>query len=211
MMLPVLVVVAVVALAGAYALGSRTPQPLAARGSDRTFGLGRANGNGAMNRGEGAKQIDRKNCLADECLEVDGLKYPASELDVAAKDALAKALDDEYRAFAIYQKVLEVQGMVRPFSMIIRAEENHIASLKGLFDKYGMSIPENGYVAKVSAPRALTEACAVGVDAEIANAALYRNELLAKVSNYPDITAVFTNLMNASEQKHLSAFQRCAQ
>lgn len=210
-MIPVLIVVAIGAMAGAYILGGRSSQPLTVKKSDHIFGLGRGNGNSTMNRREGDGQIDRKNCLADECLEVDDLKYPAGELDVAAKEALGKALDDEYKAFATYQKVLEKQGMVRPFSMIIRAEENHISSLKSLFDKYGISIPENKYIGKMETLDTLSEACAVGVDAEIANAALYRNELLGKVSNYPDITTVFTNLMSASQQKHLSAFQRCAQ
>ena len=55
----------------------------------------------------------------------------------------------------------------------------------------------------------LTAACQTGVDAEIANADLYKNILLPIVTNYPDITAVFTNLMNASEEKHLPAFEKC--
>ena len=70
-------------------------------------------------------------------------------------------------------------------------------------------MPENVWLGTVSAPATLQEACQIGVDAEIANAALYQNELLPVVADYEDITAVFTNLMNASEQKHLPAFERC--
>jgi len=55
----------------------------------------------------------------------------------------------------------------------------------------------------------LQEACQIGVDAEIANAALYRDELLPAVTAYEDITLVFENLMNASQQKHLPAFEKC--
>jgi len=32
---------------------------------------------------------------------------------------------------------------------------------------------------------------------------------LPTASSYEDIVQVFTNLMNASEQKHLKAFERC--
>jgi hypothetical protein len=34
-------------------------------------------------------------------------------------------------------------------------------------------------------------------------------KLLPATAAYPDISLVFTNLMNASEQKHLQAFERC--
>lgn len=61
----------------------------------------------------------------------------------------------------------------------------------------------------MTAPATLQEACQIGVDAEIANAALYRDELLPVVSENEDIMAVFENLMNASQQKHLPAFDRC--
>ncbi|MBP6929599.1 MAG: DUF2202 domain-containing protein [Candidatus Moranbacteria bacterium] len=119
------------------------------------------------------------------------------------------ALDDEYKAFASYQAVIARLGSVRPFSMIIRAEEQHISSLKALLDKYGVSIPENKYLSTVTAPATIQVACQVGVDAEIANVALYRDTLLPTVTAYPDITQVFTNLMTASEERHLPAFDRC--
>ncbi len=155
------------------------------------------------------RQMNRENCIADECLSVDGLEYPAGVLSEAAKQALSAALDDEYKAFASYQAVIARLGSVRPFSMIIRAEEQHISSLKALFDKYGVSIPENPYLAKVTVPSTLQSACQVGVDAEIANASLYREKLLPAVKDYADITSVFTNLMDASQERHLPAFDRC--
>jgi len=99
--------------------------------------------------------------------------------------------------------------MVRPFSMIIRAEESHITSLKSLFDKYGVTIPENTWAKKITVKPTVNENCQIGVDAEIANANLYKEQLLPIVAEYPDITNVFTNLMNASEQKHLVAFNKC--
>lgn len=170
----------------------------------RDMGQGVGQGNGQDMR------TDRGTCVADECLLVDNLDYPVGTLSDAAKQAILAALDDEYKALASYQAVLAKLGSVRPFSMIIRAEEQHISSLKALFDKYDVSIPENPYLARVVVPDTLSSACQVGVDAEIANATLYRDILLPAVKDYADISGVFTNLMNASQERHLPAFERCS-
>jgi hypothetical protein len=154
-------------------------------------------------------QFNQGSCLADDCLLVEGLEYPAGELPVVVQAALDEALNDEYKALSTYKAVIAQFGTVRPFSMIKGAEEQHIASLKAIYDKYGLEIPENTWPSKVSAPATLQEACQIGVEAEIANAALYQDELLPAVQEYEDIVTVFTNLMNASEQRHLPAFERC--
>ncbi|MBP9728071.1 MAG: hypothetical protein KBD27_01705 [Candidatus Moranbacteria bacterium] len=172
-------------------------------------GRGAGMGQGVGRGSEWGMNANRGNCVADECLLVDGLEYPAGTLSDAAKQALLSALDDEYRAFASYQAVMATLGSVRPFSMIIRAEEQHISSLKSLFDKYDVTIPENPYLSKVAVPNTLQSACQVGVDAEIANASLYQERLLPAVKDYADISGVFTNLMNASQERHLPAFERC--
>jgi len=153
----------------------------------------------------------KQNCLADGCLAVDDLNYPVGKLTDEAKASLFKALDDEYKAQATYDAVINKFGNVRPFIMIIRGEEQHISSLKALFDKYGLDIPENSYIGTITSPNTLAEACALGVDAENANASLYKNDLLPNVKDYEDITIVFNNLMNASQQNHLPAFENCAQ
>lgn len=153
--------------------------------------------------------INRGNCLADDCLQIDTVEYPVDQLPDSVKNALDRAILDEYKAYATYDAVLEKLGMTRPFSMIIRAEEQHISSLKSIYDKYGLEIPENIWVGTVDVPETLIAACQTGVDAEIANVKLYKEELLPVVKNYSDITNVFTRLMDASETKHLPAFQRC--
>lgn len=163
--------------------------------------------NGAI-QGEN-NQPDRGNCLADDCLLVDNLEYPAGELSEAVQQALDEAINDEYKALSTYEAVIAEFGSVRPFSMIKGAEEQHIASLKAIYDKYGLMVPENTWPSKVSVPVTLQEACQVGVDAEIDNAALYREELLPVVDGFEDITVVFETLMSASEQKHLPAFEKC--
>jgi len=166
-------------------------------------------GGGRGNRGQGQGRFNRGNCLGDECLEVDNLEYPAGQLTSEVKNALDEAIDDEYKAMSTYQAVIDKFGQVRPFSMIIGAELQHIASLTNIYQKYGLKVPENSWTGKVTVPSTLQAACQTGVDAEIANADLYKNNLLPIVADYEDITSVFTNLMNASQTKHLPAFDRC--
>ena len=160
--------------------------------------------------GQGNKaSINEETCLADDCLAVEELEYPAGTLPESVKNALDEAINDEYKALSTYEVVISKFGMVRPFSMIKGAEEQHIASLKAIYDKYGLEVPRNEWSGSVAAPSTLQEACQTGVDAEIANASLYRDKLLPAVSDFQDITIVFTNLMNASQEKHLPAFDRC--
>ena len=158
---------------------------------------------------EQAKQINKQNCLQDDCLLVDNVDYPVGELPEDIVEAMGLAIEDEYKAKTTYEKIIEKFGKIKPFIMIVRAEETHISSLKAVYDKYGVDIPENNWGDKIIAPETLQEACATGVVAEIENARLYREDLLPLVSEYPDIENVFTNLMNASQQKHLPAFERC--
>ncbi|MFA7254080.1 MAG: hypothetical protein WC107_06035 [Patescibacteria group bacterium] len=150
-----------------------------------------------------------ENCTGDSCLSVEGLEYPAGQLPIEVSNAVKSALDDEYKAYSVYDAVIAKIGSVRPFSMIIRAEESHIASLKSVLDKYGETIPDNPYAGKVTVKSTLKENCQIGVDAEIANVALYNDQLLPKVTAYSDITSVFNNLMNASNDKHLPSFEKC--
>lgn len=154
-------------------------------------------------------ETNRQNCLADDCLLVDNLEYPVGELPQSVKEALDEAINDEYKALATYEAVISKFGTIRPFSMIKGAEEQHIASLKAIYDKYGLIPPVNTLSGTLSAPGTLKEACQIGVEAEIANAALYRNQLLPAVKDYEDITSVFISLMNASQDKHLVAFEKC--
>lgn len=139
----------------------------------------------------------------------DESTYPVGNISEEAKQALVEAINDEYKAHALYEKTIAKLGPVRPFSMIIEAENQHISSLKSLFDKYRLQIPTDNWADKVTTPESLQLACQAGVTAEIANAKLYREKLLPMVSAYADIEFVFNNLMRASEEKHLKAFERC--
>ncbi len=51
-------------------------------------------------------QVNKTNCLADDCLSVDNLEYPASSVSDGAARALALAIDDEYHALSFYVTVI---------------------------------------------------------------------------------------------------------
>lgn len=122
--------------------------------------------------------------------------------------ALATALDDEYRARATYRAVLDSHGPVLPFVNIAAAEQRHIDALLALFAHYGLVPPPDRWAGSVAPPPSLAAACAAGVAGEIGNYGMY-DQLLTQVGE-PDVRAVFTNLRNASAYHHLPAFQRCA-
>ena len=130
---------------------------------------------------------------------------PLSESEV---EALLMALDEEYRAWSIYDQVIADFGAVRPFTNIQRAEEKHIAALVTLFDRYGLDVPKNDWPGNVPVFDTLSEACKAGVQAEIDDAALY-DQLFAMADN-ADILQVFESLQQASQTMHLPAFERCA-
>jgi hypothetical protein len=123
--------------------------------------------------------------------------------------ALNEALDDEYRAWATYDQVIADFGEVPPFSNIRVAEERHIEALCTLFARYGLAVPENPWLGKIARYASLQAACEAGVAAEIANGEMY--ERLLGATQRPDILTVLRNLQEASQQRHLPAFQRCTQ
>ena len=132
----------------------------------------------------------------------------AAQLDEQTQQALIDAVNDEYKAHATYQKVIDQFGQVRPFTNIIKAEETHIQYLLPLFEKYGVAVPEDTWYDKVGSFASLQEAVEGGIQAEIENADMY-DEFFAFVEE-EDIVTVFTLLRDASREKHLPAFQRVA-
>jgi hypothetical protein len=128
-------------------------------------------------------------------------------LDPGEQRALLEALDDEHRAWATYAQVLADFGEVRPFANIVESEARHIRALEALCVRYGVPVPENPWPGKVSRFASVHEACAAAVAAEVANAELYARLLAA--SRHDDLSAVFRNLQQASQERHLMAFRRC--
>lgn len=133
----------------------------------------------------------------------------ALALDDATEEALLAALDDERRAEALYLAVMERFGEVRPFSNIVVAEERHQTLLLPLLEKYGVPVPPNPYgPLQMDTPDTLAGACQLGVQSEIENIAMY-DRLLPAVQE-DDIRSAFELLRRASAERHLPAFERCA-
>ncbi|WP_020660792.1 hypothetical protein [Amycolatopsis benzoatilytica] len=121
---------------------------------------------------------------------------------------LVRAVTEERKVKATYDNVLASLGAVAPFTQITQAEAAHVAALERVARVHGVDVSG----AKASgdpSPRTLVDACRLGVTDEMADVALY-DELLPKVSAYPDVTSVLTNLRAASQNSHLPAFRRCA-
>ena len=131
---------------------------------------------------------------------------PLTEAEI---HALNEALEDEYLAWATYDQVIADFGEVAPFSNIREAEARHIDALCTLFACYGLPVPKNPWPGKVARYDSLQAACEAGVAAEIANGEMY--ERLLGATQRPDILTVLRNLQEASQQRHLAAFQRCVQ
>ncbi len=132
-----------------------------------------------------------------------------SKLDDSEVQVLQEALDDEYRAWATYDQVVADFGEVRPFINIREAEARHMQALLGLFERYGLTAPANSWPGKVERYPSLQAACEAGVVAEIANAEMY--ERLLTLTQRDDVLEVLRRLQQASQQRHLPAFQRSAQ
>ena len=132
-----------------------------------------------------------------------------TRLDASEQQALADALNDEYKSHETYAQVIRDFGEVCPFINIVNAEARHIAALLALFDRYGATPPESRWAGKVPRFKSVHEACMAGVQGEIENVALY-DRLLASTGR-ADILDVFQSLRAASQDRHLPAFQRCAQ
>lgn len=136
-------------------------------------------------------------------------KKPPTEPDPELVLVLTEALQDEYHAEWAYQDVLDAFGNVKPFTSIHQAELNHIDAASKLFTKRGWNVPSSEWLdddALVFA--SVTAACAAGVDAELANIAMYEKLLGGDLPD--DVVKVFTKLMEASQDNHLPAFTKCA-
>jgi hypothetical protein len=130
-----------------------------------------------------------------------------ASLDPGEAEALTDAINEEYGALNTYKAAIDQFGSIYPFSQVARSEQQHVNALARLFTKYGLAAPANPGLASRPTWDSVADACQTGVDAEIADAALY-DELEPKVDN-ADILRVFANLQAASLNSHLPAFEAC--
>jgi hypothetical protein len=123
--------------------------------------------------------------------------------------ALTLALLDEYDARDAYQAAVDRFGPVQPFGNVLAAEEHHISALLRHFRKLRLAIPQTDKKLR-PAPTSVNDACRAAVKAERASVALY-TRLLPTVAGHPEITETFRNLLAASRDRHLPAFERCVE
>ena len=91
----------------------------------------------------------------------------------ALAELLNEALLDEYKARDTYQKIIDTFGPVRPFINIVEAEQTHIEFLLPLYEKYAIPLPPEPDPERITAPDSLLKACEMGIEAEMANIAMY--------------------------------------
>ena len=134
-----------------------------------------------------------------------GTGYALTPLTDEEAAGLIRAIEEEYTARALYESVMDDFGSVIPFAGIANSEAAHANALIRQAQKYGLDIPE--YTSMDTSFASLEEACQAGVDAEIADAALY-DELMA-FTTHADLINVYTNLQSASLNSHLPEFELC--
>lgn len=163
-------------------------------------GQGNTNAQGQGNASECVTST--ADAEAEQTTEAQALTGTASaELEAM----MIAAIEDEYKAEAEYEALIDNFGAVKPFTNIVDAEANHIDALEVLFAAYDMPVPENNGDDFVVIPATLAEALQAGIDAEIKNIAIYEDFLKQDLPQ--DVEDTFTNLMNASEN-HLASFER---
>ena len=142
------------------------------------------------------------------CSETTASSQVIVPVDTELRAMLDATLIDEYRARAIYQRVMADFGEVMPFVNIEDAERRHAEAILGLFATRGWSAPDNPFDPQsVTSYASVAEACAAGVVAEIENADLYDGYLALALPF--DVARVFGNNQRASLQNHLPAFEAC--
>ena len=123
--------------------------------------------------------------------------------EYSLEDMLIYAMLDEIHAKQTYEAIIEAYGEIRPFTKIVVAEQTHIDLLLPLFETYQLEVPVSDYVPIV--PETIEEVLALGVEAEIANIALYEAFLSQDLPD--DVREVFEQLVEASNH-HLAAFSK---
>jgi hypothetical protein len=128
---------------------------------------------------------------------------------ITVTDMLRWAAEDEYLARGEYEAIMGTFGNLRPYSNIMAAEEQHLAWLKTEYQSRGLPFPADGSAPYVVLPEDLRTAAQAGVDAEIANIAMYKAFLARPEVSDPanaSVKILFEQLMRASEN-HLRAFR----
>ena len=124
------------------------------------------------------------------------------------EQVLTEAINEEYKARATYQAVIEKHGAIAPFTNIVNAESTHVEAWKNLLQKNSFAVPADPYAGKVTAPETVKAACQAGVAAEKEDVALY--DRLMKDTTDAEALKVMAEQRKVSQENHLPAFEKCA-
>lgn len=167
--------------------------------------------NGTSGEGATASSTSTTASTGTSTTSSSGANGSGTTTNPAVTPALTSALTSAYRAetaaLATYRNVIAALGSTAPFSNIEKAEQQHVSTLSALFARYGIAVPTAG--TGQTSPSTRTAACQLGVTVEEQTISLYTTQL-PNVSAYPDVTTAFQNLLTASQDDHLPAFQHCA-
>ncbi len=124
---------------------------------------------------------------------------------------LAEALDREYYAATLYERVLIDFGQIGPFDQVVVAEGKHIDAVAALFTKRAYQVPPNPYtIAGMPSFNDRLDACKFAVTTEEGVYATYAG-LLAVKRLPTDVFNVFGNMMEATGDHHIPAFLNCSE
>jgi len=138
-------------------------------------------------------------------IELFGASAAQNSDGFTLEEMLQYAIEDERLALAEYAFIMNEFNVSRPFSNIIKAEGTHERALLNLYETYGYPISDFDASSHVIIPNSLGEIYDVGVEAEIANIAMY--DLFLTYELPSDVRNVFEALKRGSIS-HLEAFQR---
>ena len=132
----------------------------------------------------------------------------SAPLSADAKASLLRAIEEEYRAEALYGSVVSKLGARSPFQQITHAERRHAWILESLALAHGLELPPNASgSAKQPELANVAAACRAGVESEKKTIALYDELLKGDVPQ--DLRRAFEHLRAASAERHLPAFETC--
>ena len=159
--------------------------------------------------------------VTEENFEQSTVEEAPTEIDISAPEGVEEGTDawilwdalmgpdGEYAALASYQSVLDEYGQVEPYATIMAAEGRHADALIRQLERFGVEIPENPYLGKISAPADLETAAEAWAEGEILNVEMY-DELIADAQS-EQVIKVLNNLRSASLDSHLPAFELAAE
>lgn len=154
--------------------------------------------------------------IQDEIVEVSEEPVSMVELGFGSEGALETeehtieemllyAIEDELRAKAEYEMIMDTYDITKPFSNIANSEQTHINLLVPLLEAYEVDYDESEILDHLIEINSLLEAYQVGVIAEIDNIAMY--DLFLTYDLPDDLIQAFTALRDAS-YNHLAAFEK---